>query len=308
MSKVVVVKLSSDNSQNGCTQEQYMQMITNGLRALGGAGTASHAFRTFLPGGVIGMKTNCLTRKLNSTPVPLVDALATLLIQSGYKDNDIVVWERSNRELKSAGYSLNVSSVGRRCLGTDTNGIGYSDDFAVSGDVNSLVTRVLTDVVDFNINLPILKDHSIAGLSGGMKNMYGAIHNPNKFHDNNCSPYCAHVNNLEPIRTKNRLTILDAVRVQYNGGPGFVSRYRTGYNGIVLSNDPVAADRIGLSILDHVRQENGLPPLDKVGRQVKYLDAAQELGLGTADLSRINLTVLKIDQQGQPHETELFDG
>ena len=61
--------------------------------------------------------------------------------------------------------------------------------------------------------------------------MYGAINNPNKYHADNCDPYCAHVNSLEPIKSKNRLTMIDAVRVQYNGGPGYVEDYLTYYGG-----------------------------------------------------------------------------
>ncbi|MFQ6008245.1 MAG: DUF362 domain-containing protein, partial [Candidatus Zixiibacteriota bacterium] len=181
-----------------------------------------------------------------------------------------------------------------------------SGAFYSSGDVSSLVSRILTDMVDYNINLPVLKDHSIAGLSAGMKNMYGAIHNPNKFHDNNCDPFCAHVSNLEPVRKKNRLTVIDAIKVQYNGGPGYVSNYISYYNGVIMSDDPVAADRLGLKILEHMREVGGLPPLAKVGRPVKYLASAQQLGLGSADMKQIEVDVVIVDKNGRQKGGELF--
>ncbi len=186
-----------------------------------------------------------------------------LLIEAGVSENNTVVWERSNRELKEAGYTLNASFSGRRCLGTDTNGVGYSSEFYTSGEVNSLVTGVLTEIVDVNINLPILKDHSLAGMSAGLKNMYGAIHNPNKYHGDNCNPFCAHVSDLEPIRTKNRLTVLDAIRVQYNGGPGFVGSYVYHWGGLVMSEDPVACDSVGLQILEDIRKTQGVAAIGK---------------------------------------------
>lgn len=306
MSKVVVVRYSSDGQKRGLTKEEYQILLTAGIRALSGEKEVKTAIRKYLPSGVIGMKTNCLAHKRNSTPVALTDALSLLLTQAGFDENDVVVWERTNRELAKAGYTLNASTIGRRCLGTDTNGVGYSRGFYSSGDVSSLVSRILTDMVDYNVNLPILKDHSIAGLSGGMKNMYGAIHNPNKYHDNNCDPFCAHVSDLEPIRGKNRLTILDAIKVQYNGGPGVVSEYISYYNGIIISDDPVATDRVGLEILEHMRKANGLPPLEKVGRPVKYLNSAQQIGLGIAELQRIDVEVLLIDKNGRQSAGELF--
>ena len=306
MSKVVVVRYSGDGTKKGLSRPAYGVLLTAGMRVLSGEKEAKAAVRKYLPSGVIGMKTNCLVRTLNSTPTALAEALSDLLIEAGFDKNDIVIWERTNRELKNAGYTLNAASFGGRCLGTDTNGVGYSSRFYSSGEVNSLVSRILTDMVDYNVNLPVLKDHSIAGLSGGMKNMYGAIHNPNKYHDNNCDPFCAHVNNLAPIKKKNRLIILDAVKVQYNGGPGYVSEYVTYYNGVLLSDDPVAVDRVGLEILEHLRKVNGLPPLEKVGRQVKYLRSAQQIGLGVADMKQIDVAVLLVDKNGRQTVGELF--
>jgi len=306
MSKVVVVKYSGEISKHGCTPEQYYRMLTVGLKALTGKNNPVAAIREVIPKGVVGLKTNCLARKHNSTPVNLTRALIKLLVEAGFDENDIVIWERSNRELAQAGYTLNASLYGVRCLGTDANGIGYSRGFYNSGDVNSLVTRILTDIVDHNINLPVLKDHSIAGLSAGLKNMYGAINNPNKYHDNYCDPFCAHVYNLKPVKTKNRLTILDAVKVQYQGGPGYVGKYIDYYNGIIISDDPVATDVIGLKILQQIRKNNGLPLLEKVKRPVKYLKSAEQLGLGTTDPKKINLQIIEIDKTGKATTGELF--
>lgn len=303
----MVVKYAGAQAGKPFSQSVYATLLKVGLKILSGKKDLRAAIRTFLPSGVIGMKTNCLARRFNSTPVALTSALVELLTASGFDQNDIVIWERTSEELKKGGYTLNASSFGGlRCFGTDTRGIGYSDDFYSYGEVNSLVSRILTEVVDYNVNLPVLKDHSIAGLSGALKNMYGAINNPNKYHDNNCDPFCAHINLLAPIKKKNRLTVLDAVKVQYNGGPGYVAQYISFYSGIILSADAVAADRVGLEILENERKKHGLPPLEKVGRQVKYLATAQKEGLGTADLSEIDLVVVRVDADGKQAKGELF--
>ena len=306
MSSVAVVKYSNGEPRAPYDADIYTRMLTSGLCLLTGAKDVADAIHRLVPGNTVGVKTNCVTRKTNSTPVPLIDALARLLVDAGHLENDIVVWDRTSRELAGAGFTLNATTKGRQCIGTDANGFGYSDSFYTSGNVSSLISRVLTELVDCNINVPVLKDHSIAGMSAGLKNMYGAINNPNKYHADNCNPFCAHVSALEPIRTKNKLAIIDAVWVQYQGGPGYVADYFTPYGGLIISADPIAADRIGLEILEHLRKANGQPSLERAGRPVKYLATAEDLGLGTATISRIDLRVVAVDADGRTKPAELL--
>lgn len=308
MSRVVVIRLSPPGSVENLNQDRYRIYLDSGLKNLTGMEEPKMALRKLIPSGTVGMKINCLARKFNSTPIPLTAAMADFLKESGIDENDIIIWERTNRELEMAGFKLNASSFGIRCLGTDTNGLGYSDDFYISGDVNSLISRVLTDMVDHNINMPVLKDHSIAGLSAGLKNLYGTINNPNKWHGNNCDPYAAQVAALEPIKKKNRLTVIDAIKVQYNGGPGYDSRYIEHYNGLIISDDPIAADRIGLEIIENLRKKNNLPSLEKAQRPAKYLATAEKIGLGIADIAKIDLRVLIVDNQGRQKPGGLADG
>ncbi len=306
MSKVVVVRLTDGPSKRQAEKDQYRRLLNVGLVLLSGESSPAAAVARLVPKGAVGMKTNCLSPKITYTSPNLSQALAELLIESGRKDNDIIIWERTNRELKRAGYELNASSFGVRCLGTDTNLVGYSRNLHTYKEVNSQVTRILTDMVSANINLPVLKDHSIAGLSGGLKNMYGAIHNPNKYHDNNCNPYAAQVSMLEPIRSKNVLSILDAINVQYQGGPGPSEGHLAPYGGLVISDDPVSADRIGLEIIEHFRAVNGLPTLAKSGRPPDYLKTAETLGLGVADISQIEVVVRLVAPDGSVKPGELL--
>ncbi len=313
-----MIKWADADLDAGLDIKQYTAMITAAFDALDRSdffkklprsqpgGAIKRLFSSSdTPSDVIGMKTNCLTRQ-NATPVALVEALAQILSGAGFDENNVIIWERTSWELGSAGYKLNASFSGRRCIGTDANGIGYSDDFYSSGQVSSLVSRFLTDMVNHNINVPVLKDHWLAGLSAGLKNMYGSIHNPNKYHDNNCSPFCAHINNLEPVRGTHRCTVMDAVNVQYNGGPGYAGQYMSAYGGLIISEDPVACDRIGLEVVNHLRKQNGLPVLARAGRPVRYLDDARDLGLGESELDKIDLRVVMIDSLGEAKEGELF--
>ncbi len=306
MSRVIVVRWPAKKAGKRLDNRTYKIMLETGLSSLLQNNSLKTTISKILPGGVIGMKTNCMTRKFNSTPVALIDAFSDILINNDIKENDIVIWERTNDELVQAGYKLNASSFGRRCLGTDSHGVGYGRDFFGAGDVNSLVSGILTSMVDHNINLPVLKDHSIAGLSAGLKNMYGAINNPNKYHANNCNPYAAYISQLEPIRNRNRLVVIDAIRVQYNAGPGYDSRYIDNYGGLIISGDPVAADRIGLEIVEYYRRINKMPSLQNAGRPADYLITAEKIGLGVADLRKIDLNIIAFDDAGNPRQGELL--
>jgi uncharacterized protein (DUF362 family) len=306
MSKVVVVRLTDGPTKQQAKKDQYRRLLNSGLTLLTGQSSPSAAVAKLIPKGIVGMKTNCLSPRITYTSPNLSHALAELLIEGGRKENDIIIWERTNRELKRAGYELNASSFGLRCLGTDTNLVGYSRKLHSYKEVNSRVTRILTDMVAANVNLPVLKDHSMAGLSGGLKNMYGAIHNPNKYHDNNCNPYAAQVSMLEPLKSRNVLSILDAVNVQYQGGPGPNEGHLASYGGLVISNDPVSADRVGLEIIEYYRAVNGFPTLAKSGRPPDYLKTAETLGLGIEDMNRIEVVVRVVTPDGSVQPGELL--
>lgn len=306
MSRVVVAKYRDQIPSAGLAAGEYRALLSAGLESLSrGEGQAALVKRLF-PGGAVGMKTNCLAKQ-NATPPALADAISTILTEiAGISENNLIIWERTSRELAQAGYTLNASSFGRRVVGTDAVNVGYREGIDSFGTVHSRVTRILVDLVQHSINLPVLKEHSVAGLSAGLKNMYGAVHNPNKFHGDGCHPYAADLNYLAPIRTKHRLTVIDAVRVQYDNGPGYDPGRMCMYGGVIMSADPVAADRIGLEILDHCRVQNGRPILAEAGREVKYLAEAEKIGLGTADRANIDLQVTVVDKYGHASSGSLF--
>ncbi len=122
-----------------------------------------------------------------------------------------------------------------------------------------------------------------------LKNWYGAIHNPNKHHDDGCNPYIAHLAAFPLIRDKVRLTVIDAMAPQCHGGPGRQPRWSWPYNAVLTSTDPVAIDAVGSSIIEARRKEVGLDSLAKEKREPRYIAEAAKLGLGEADLARIRV-------------------
>jgi uncharacterized protein (DUF362 family) len=219
--------------------------------------------------------------------VPLVEAICQRLQEAGIRQKDILIWDRLNADLERAGFRI-ASQAGKiRCLGNDV--LGYEESLAIYGSVGSLVAKAITQVCDAVINLPVLKDHGIVGVTLALKNLFGAIHNPNKYHLNVGDPYVADVNMLPAIRNKVRLTICDATTAQYEGGPSFMPHWTWPFNGLLVSRDPVALDHVGWQIIEQKRAEQGMKSLAQVGRAPVYIATAADSNhrLGTNDASRI---------------------
>jgi len=239
------------------------------------------------PGEVVGLKVNCLAGKGNSTRPELVDAICERLQQAGIKD--IVIWDRLNVDLENARFRIVERGSGIRCFGNDT--LGFDPELATFGSVGSLVARTLTQVCDAVINLPVLKDHGITGVTLALKSMFGAVHNPNKYHVNVGDPYVADVNMLPPIRQKVRLTICDATAAQYEGGPSYMPQWTWPFNGLIVGRDPVALDYTGWQIIEKKRAEVGMKSLKESKREPTYITTAADSQhrLGTNDPKRLEL-------------------
>jgi uncharacterized protein (DUF362 family) len=126
-------------------------------------------------------------------------------------------------------------------------------------------------------------------VSIGMKNWYGAIHNPNKHHEDGCAPFIPHLAAYPSIRDRLRLTVIDATTAQCHGGPAPNPRWRWNYGGVLMSTDPVAIDAVGRRLIEERREEVNLPSLAEEKREPVWIAAAARLGLGEADLRKIEI-------------------
>jgi uncharacterized protein (DUF362 family) len=245
------------------------------------------------PGEVVGLKVNTIAGPGLSTNLVLVEAICERLKQAGIKPNDIVIWDRTNHELDRVGYKLSSNPNRERILGTDSKDVGYEDTpySNAHGTITTHFSKLLTRTCTAMINLPILKDHSGAGVTLAMKQMYGVVKNPQDFHKNNCCPFVADLYASAVIKDKFRISITDALTACYEGGPGFKPQYTWKYNGLMIATDPVANDYTGWQIIERQRAEKGLKSLSDAGRPPKYIAIAAdpEHLLGTNDPVRINL-------------------
>lgn len=263
------------------------KLLDAAMQRLTEAPDTSTAWRIiFSPGDRVGIKVNTLG--LSTQPV-VVDAIVAGLRQADVAAENIIIWDRFDVELAAAGFRLNKSASGVQCRGTDAEhiGSGYQSQIEDSGRIGSCFSRIVAEQIDALICVPVLKDHNLAGVSLGMKNFFGAIHNPNKYHDHNCDPYVADVVSHRFIRPKWKLTVCDGTRAQYNAGPGYHPGFAWPFGGLIVGADFVATDAVAADLLDEQRKAKGIKTLAEDGRPWKHVFTAGSRGLGEADLTKI---------------------
>jgi len=289
-SKVVIAR-DAGLRAGGSTPDtrRLFNLLDRAVQAFYQRDSALEAWKQIVrPGEVVGLKVNCLAgRGTASTNVRLVQAICERLQQAGVPAKQIVIWDRLISDLESAGFRANVFGGHIRCIGNDE--AGYEEDLSIFGSAGSLMSRTLSRNCDVVINLPVLKDHGIAGVSMALKNLFGAIHNPNKYHTNVGNPYVADVYMLPPIRQKVRLTICDALTAQYDGGPSYMPQWTWPFDGVIVARDPVALDYTGWQIIEQKRAEKHLPSLRALKREPLWIATAADAQhrLGTNDPRRI---------------------
>jgi uncharacterized protein (DUF362 family) len=292
-SRVVILKAGAPlDPGNPADQARVLRMLETGFGLLTGERDGKDAaMSVFKPVDRVGIKVNTIGGRAISTRPEVSLSLARWLSGHGLPEKNIIVWDRTNRELRDAGYRLADGANGVRVFGTDADGAGYGGELVSHLNVGSLFSKIQTDLVTASVSLAILKDHGMAGITAGMKNYFGAIHNPNKYHDSRCNPFVAEVFDSPPVKSRHRLSILDALIVQYHRGPSFHPQWAEKFGGLVFSLDPVAADRVGWSLIERFRAAKGLPSLKEEGREPVYLATAEAMGLGRADLQQIETIV-----------------
>lgn len=287
----VRVVVARDEAVTGGKMEEHRELIRKmldaSLQKLTGEANAKAAWRRlFKPGDRVGIKVNTLG--LATQPV-VVDAVVAGLRSAEVPAEHILIWDRFDSELTAAGYKLNRSKTGVQCFGTDAQsyGSGYQREVEVNGQIGSCFSRILAEEVDALICVPILKDHPFTGVTLGMKNFFGAIHNPNKYHEHNCDPYVADVVEHRFIRPKWRLTVCDGTRGQYNAGPTRNPGFAWSLGGMVVGTDFVATDAVAADLLEQQRKAKGMKTLAEEKRPPVHIKTAGARGLGVADLALI---------------------
>ena len=147
------------------------------------------------------------------------------------------------------------------------------------------------------INARPLRTHYLSGMSGCIKNYIMFAQSQEALHPDSCADLGS-VFNLPMVKGKTRLNILCVLTPQFHGrGPHhFSRRYVWSYKGLIVGQDPVAVDTIGLRLLMAKRREvlgkdQELPPVPK---HIQLADTRH--GIGVSDINAIELIKLGWDE------------
>jgi uncharacterized protein (DUF362 family) len=256
----------------------------------------------------VGIKVAASGGAVSGTHPAVVKAIATGLISAGVQPSNIIVWDRNLDDLLTAGYSRNDPLYRLRWVDTST---GYDKKSQVTAPVigrliwgdsafgdragsrmedmlsggeqlssTSYYAKVLSQEVDKVINVPSLTDSFLTGVNGALANMtLPNLDNWRRFtrSPDFGDPYLAEIYADAMIHGKIVLTILDALVLQYAGGPFPNPGFLVDHHSIFMSKDPVAIDATATRLLNENRTPSRLPSLDKM---TLWLQSASAINLG----------------------------
>jgi len=140
------------------------------------------------------------------------------------------------------------------------------------------------------INVRPMRTHDWSGVGSLLKNYIMFTNSPPSYHPDSCADL-AKLYELPIVKGKTRLNILVMLTPLFHGvGPHhFNKNYVWPYKGLIVSLDPVAADSVGLQIIQAKRKEffGEDKPLNPPAKHIYLADTRHHLG--TADPKKIDL-------------------
>lgn len=303
LSLVVDVKSKKDIIRGSIPDISLVkQMMGKGITSLTGKNDPKDAWKSlFHEDEKIGIKINGFGSDMLIGNYQICRAIVDVLKETEVKENNIIIWDQFQKNLRPSGFRINMSLKGVRVFGTDRGeGKKALDSSSSHREYDSgygavRISKILTEEVDSLINLCLLKDHNIAGVTLSLKNIsHGVISHPNKFHKNSCDPFIAGINSIPIIGDKIKLHICNSILGLFDGGPRPKKRHLWRNNGILLSKDPVALDTICMNIIEEKRIERNLPSLFNRPNLPKHIETAAKFGLGKSSINLIKHKIILV--------------
>jgi hypothetical protein len=290
--RVVRVKKSGCLEANGLypKPDDAKAMLQRAMQELTGKSSLADALRLFVhPQDKVCVKVNGIGTQNMATNKELVLPFVDALVASGVPAANITLLEQypgyfTSTRIKPRDVPAGVG------ISTHANNDATMDWRDIPGGGRAKFVRVVTESTAL-INFALVKDHSIQGFTGALKNMtHGCNINPQDFHQRHGSPQIAMLAAQDVLRSRLRLCILDGFKVMAHGGPLWKQpQYVVPHESVYASTDPVAVDAIGWAEVEKARATLGLKSLKDEDREPAYIAAAADLGVGIADPKKITL-------------------
>ncbi len=267
---------------------EAVAMYERGIAEMGGIG------RFVKKGDVVVVKPNIGWDKTpetgaNTNP-ELVGAVVADCMKAGAKE--VLCFDHTcgpgndwDSRYKMSGIRDAVEKAGGKMVAGNTESMYVDQDIPKGVSLKHAKVHPLTKQCDVFINMPVLKHHSGAKITAALKNYMGCIWDRRWWHQNDMPQCIADYSTWQ----KTTLTIVDAYRVMLTDGPrgGDLSSVITAKYQII-STDIVAADTAAVQIFASVAKQNGKGEAYELA-DIKYLQPAEKLGVGTTDLSKLNM-------------------
>jgi uncharacterized protein (DUF362 family) len=267
------------------------EMLRRALEELTGKADMAEAAKLFVhPDDKVCVKVNGIALQNMATNKELVLPLLDAMIAAGVPAKNITVLEQY------PGF-MQGTRITARSVPAGVNVVWHSNKDATMDwrDIpgtqrHTKFVRALTESTAL-INFALIKDHSICGYTGSLKNMtHGCSVNPQDFHDHHASPQIAILSAQDVLRSRLRLCVFDGFKLMAQGGPLYKHpEYVIPHEAVYVSTDPVALDAIGWDLVEKARAGFRLKSLTDEGRPPGYIRAASDLGVGIADPAKITM-------------------
>ncbi len=221
-------------------------MLYAGLRELTGEQSLRRIWQMlipdFTPSMRIGLKVNCAFYRAASSAALVKALVDTLTADLGASADKIIVWDIADILVKAAG--ITNSSTGAKISGTvsSPDSPGYETESFTVGGKSIQLAKLFNSLTDVTLNLAILKDHNIAGMTGALKNVYGCFKDPGRFHKA-LPTELPQIYALSQVKSKIRLCITEAFIAVSLGGPLAPASHSPGR--LLMATDPVGVVIVG---------------------------------------------------------------
>lgn len=325
--RVIELQDSAAIRDNHVSQPVVHRMIERGMLELTGESSVSAAWARFVnPEDIVGIKINPSGAPACCSSPEIVREVISGLRAAGVRK--IIVYDRYADEIRLGSYHA-LLPVGVRIDGIEHRAFDLSRydmnvfceaSFFGEWETRSYLARVVGEELTKIINIPTMKDHSAAGVTGCLKNLgYGSFNNVARSHQAPITftdPLIGVMCSVEPLRSKSVLHIMDGMRQVWHGGPVTQLQQFIAQPGILLfGTDPVAIDTIELATIVKKRELEGAlslwdrnpanivrseqeyfrdPHKNLFYRRPGHIEAAGRLGLGVWEPEKIDHRKLEL--------------
>lgn len=318
-----------DAATNKIDAPTVESMLSAGMRQLTGASEDRDAWTRFItPEDVVGIKVNCSGAPIINSNPELVAAIIKNLMAVGVPAHNIYIYDRFGNQMRIVNFAPHVAPGVQIASAENENAsrgfiLGYDPftyvevDFFGEDDTRSNLIRLVSDKFTKVINVPTMKEHRAAGVTGCLKNIaYGNFSNVARSHQytkTNTYSFIGTLASVDMLRSKTVLNVADGIRSIWHGGPFCQSpRFLFYPKEIVVGTDPVAIDHHLIEMIEAKRETEGAPSLfnrspehikpgpeldpnfNSFVREPGHVEYASTLGLGVYDKTKTKAELISL--------------